>query len=224
MPFAALLIALAAAETPAPPQQAAPAIHRRGRPFLSPMGEPFRGNGPSGDGLVDWFNQADTNHDGLLTVDEMQADSARFFARLDTNGDGEIDPDELDHYETAIAPEVHGEPMSMYAAKPDGSHEVDPDIEGDGSDIPISEGLQGPQGAGSLSLLNIPEPVASADSDLSRGVTLAEFKKAAYDRFGLLDTNHSGRLTLAQLQAMRPESSFGGFGRHGGHHHGGYGG
>ena len=46
-------------------------VRRLGRPFVSPMGEPFRGDA-SGDGLVDWFNQADRNHDGLVTVDEMQ--------------------------------------------------------------------------------------------------------------------------------------------------------
>jgi Ca2+-binding EF-hand superfamily protein len=71
------------------------------------MGEPFRGTA-SGDGLTDWFNRADLNHDGFITVDEMQSDAQRFFGRLDTNHDGEIDPDEVTNYETVIAPEVHG--------------------------------------------------------------------------------------------------------------------
>jgi Ca2+-binding EF-hand superfamily protein len=178
------------------------------------MGEPFRG-ATSGDGLTDWFNQADRNHDGIVTVDEMQSDAERFFAALDTNHDGEIDPDEVTNYETVIAPEVQGEPQSMYAKKPDGSQAADPDIDGDGSDIPVS-GLQGPQGGGRFALLNIPEPVTAADTDLSRGITPAEFRKAAFDRFGLLDSNHSGRLTLAQLQAMRPAAPLGAFGHRGG--------
>jgi hypothetical protein len=184
------------------------------------MGEPFRGV-TSGDGLTDWFNQADGNHDGFVSVDEMQSDAQRFFAALDTNHDGEIDPDEVTNYETVIAPEVQGEPQSMYAKKPDGSQQVDPDIDGDGSDIAVSA-VQGPQGGGRFALLNIPEPVTAADTDLSRGITLAEFRKAAVDRFGLLDSGRSGRLTLAQLQAMRPAAPLVDFGHHdGGHKHGG---
>lgn len=224
MPLAALLLSLAAAQASAP--TSAP-VHRRGRAFLSPMGEPFRGV-TSGDGLVDWFDQADRNRDGSLTVDEMQADAERFFAALDTNHDGEIDPDEVTNYETVIAPEVQGEPPAMYAPKPDGDANaggIVPDASDDGSDIPLKGGLQGPEGAGRFALLNIPEPVTAADSDLSRGITVAEFRTAAFNRFGLLDTGRSGRLTLAQLQAMRPSAPLGGFHRHGGgHKHGGWGG
>ncbi len=83
---------------------------------------------------------------------------------------------------------------------------------------------RGPQGAGVFGLLDIPEPVAGADYDLSRSITPDEFRRAASDRFQLLDTTHSGRLTLAQLQAMRPgghSGSYSGHGGHGGHRHGG---
>ena len=74
--------------------------------FISPMGEPFRPKGRDDDSLADWFGGADRNHDGQLTVDEMQQDSERFFAALDTNHDGEIDTDEITHYEQSVAPEV----------------------------------------------------------------------------------------------------------------------
>ena len=60
------------------------------------MGEPFRPASRDGNGLAEWFAQADRNHDGQLTLDEMQADADRFFALLDVNHDGEIDPDEID--------------------------------------------------------------------------------------------------------------------------------
>jgi hypothetical protein len=224
MPLAAILLSLAAQTAVAPlPQTTVQQGHRHGRPFLSPMGEPFRGDGPSGDGLVDWFTQADTNHDGMLTASELQADAQRFFAILDTDHDGELDPDEVTHYETVIAPEVHGEPHSMYAPKPDGNANaggIVPDAGDDGSDIPLTAS-HGPEGAGQFGLLNIPEPVAGADTDLSRSITLVEFRKAAYERFGLLDTGHAGRLTVAQLQAMRPSAPLGGFGRHGGRHRNG---
>src|SRR5258708_37538204 len=83
---------------------AAPHRHA-GRPFISPMGEPFAVRGQDDDTLVDWFQQADGNHDGSLSVAEMQLDADRFFALLDTNHDGEIDPDEITNYEEVIAPQ-----------------------------------------------------------------------------------------------------------------------
>jgi hypothetical protein len=75
--------------------------------FISPMGEPFRTHAP-GDPAPDltWFEGVDTNHDGRISLAEFRADSARFFAILDVNKDGEIDPQEIDRYETEIAPEI----------------------------------------------------------------------------------------------------------------------
>src|SRR5258705_8510281 len=105
----ALILAVAAAATqppgPAPGNHApfaAPRFERR--LFMSPMGEPFFERGQGEDGLTVWFQQADSNHDGLLTADELAQDSQRFFLTLDTNHDGEIDPDEITHYETVVAP------------------------------------------------------------------------------------------------------------------------
>jgi hypothetical protein len=48
----------------------------------------------------------------------------------------------------------------------------------------------------------MPEPVAAADADFNRGISLQEFKLAALARFALLDTAHQGRLTLVELEAM----------------------
>ena len=59
------------------------------------------------------------------------------------------------------------------------------------------------QGAARYSLLNLPEPVAAADTDFNRGVSRAEFRQAALQRFNLLDKRHVGRLFLSDLQAMR---------------------
>ena len=61
--------AAAAAPRPASPS---PSPAQPGAPFISPMGEPFRAR-QGDDALADWFAQADRNHDGCLTVDEMQA-------------------------------------------------------------------------------------------------------------------------------------------------------
>ena len=58
------------------------------------------------------------------------------------------------------------------------------------------------QGAGRYGLLNMPEPVAAADTDFNRSVTRQEFRMAAVARFELLDKAQQGRVTLAQLEAM----------------------
>ena len=58
------------------------------------------------DALDRWFRQADRNQDNVLTADEMQADAARFFAKLDTDGNGDIDPEEVINYEWEVAPEI----------------------------------------------------------------------------------------------------------------------
>lgn len=58
------------------------------------------------------------------------------------------------------------------------------------------------QGAARYGLLNMPEPVAAADTDFNRAVTLEEFRAAAIARFQLLDKAQTGKLTLAQLEAM----------------------
>lgn len=169
MPLTLIFIAAMAAAQ-APQSATGP-----GRPFLSPMGEPIFGQAPSEDGLTAWFEHADTNHDGALTIDEMATDAQRFFLTLDTNHDGEIDPDETTHYEIVIAPRLR---MGNF-----------------GRDDEVASGRFG--------LLQIPEPVSSADSDFNRGVSVQEFRKAAESRFRLLDASHSGRLTLSSLEGIR---------------------
>ena len=178
-------------------------------PFISPMGEPFRAKTAADDTLADWFYQADRNRDGALTLDELQADADRFFAILDSNHDGEIDPDEIAYYEWEIAPDIQVMSRTRRApgeaaAKPQKPERERGPGRGRGEEDDAQLGLPGSlQGAARYGLLNIPEPVAAADTDFDRGVTLAEFRAAAVDRFQLLDSARTGRLGLAQLQALR---------------------
>lgn len=194
-------------------------------PFISPMGEPFRAHTATDDTLADWFYQADRNHDGFLTEDEMVADAERFFAKLDTDHDGEIGPEEIANYEYEIAPEI----QVMSKTRPVAGERIpaakkprsDDDADAEDSDDPVagahsqrrqrdragevdaSLGIGGAlQGAARYSLLNIPEPVAAADIDFNRSITPEEFRQAAIARFQLLDSTHQGKLTLAQLEAM----------------------
>ena len=200
MPLAALLLILApTAAQPAAPAAPAFTSRRGGRMFISPMGEPFRPRDREDDSLADWFNQADRNHDGQLTLAEMQQDADRFFALLDTNRDGEIDPDEISHYENVVAPEVtSGSSFGMMEGDGDrGSG-------GRGHRAGFFRGDDTHQGAGRFGLLDLPEPVVSADSNFNRGVSQAEFRQAAAQRFIALDVDHHGYLTLPGLETIRP--------------------
>ena len=172
------------------------------------MGEPFPVRAPGDDPLADWFTQADRNHDGSLTLDEMQLDADRFFAALDTNHDGEIDPDEITHYENVIAPQVRTS-FAAYSgdsgngSAPGGEHHSHHRAGGGHWSAPRG-GDNEPQGAARFDLLGLPEPVAAADTDLSRGITSDEFRKAAQLRFKALDVDRRGLLTLAVLETLRP--------------------
>jgi Ca2+-binding EF-hand superfamily protein len=165
------------------------------------MGEPFRAASRD-DGLADWFHQADRNHDGQLTLDEVQADADRFFALLDVNHDGEIDPDEIERYETVVAPEIssaaHFAMAAMDAAAPEGG--------GHGHRRGGYGGGENDQhqGAGRYGLLDLPEPVTAADKNFNRGVSREEFRQAAAQRFIALDLDHHGYLSLSSLQSIRP--------------------
>jgi hypothetical protein len=180
-------------------------------PFISPMGEPFRPPSSGEAPIARWFNQADRNRDGVLTAHEMEADADRFFARLDANRDGGIDPQEITAYEEEINPDVQ---VNSQWKRPRGDSAPKPKTEnnelafdggsarrGDRYDGYRPDGLQG---AARYGLLNIPQPVAGADADFNRLVTLAEFRQAAAYRFKLLDQRGQGRLTLAELEQRLP--------------------
>lgn len=75
---------------------------------------------------------------------------------------------------------------------------------GGGSRIP--GGGRGPAGGRTAmtplamaNLLAVPQPVKSADQDMNQFITREEQVRVAQRWFGLLDTNHDGALTLAEL-------------------------
>jgi len=179
-------------------------------PFISPMGEPFRAGVTGDDPFARWFHQADRDRDGMLTADEMHADAERFFAILDSNHDGEIDPEELDIYESEIAPEVQinsrwkRSPQEAAEAEPVKHHDRGDRKRRRVDDYVDGYQLHGLQGAARYGLLNLPEPVAGADADFNRGTSLDEFRRAATNRFQLLDSKREGRLTLQGLEMRLP--------------------
>jgi hypothetical protein len=221
--------AMAQAPTPAPAAAPAPAASAPvakpvvtplggGHIFISPMGEPFH----SEEGISaaeQWFRGADANHDDKITPKEFQDDALRFFKTLDTDHDGMIGPDEIDHYESVVAPEIRV--MSTYG---------DPslakqDDDGNVTDPPYPTRL----GAGRYGFLDAPEPVVSADLNFDRAISVAEFQTMALRRFKMLDVNGDGVLTRDELPKLDThagsDSGHGnGGGRRGGHHRGGAGG
>jgi len=216
------------APAPAPPSAIQPpqgGRGNRGALFLSPMGEPFRGQATRGAGLEAWFAQVDKDGNRSLSIQEVRDDAARFFAILDNGKDHEIDPDDIRRYENDIAPEIQmgagsgrGAESGARAEGGGGSHRGDGGGghrgrggggggghrggggESGGTEHARSVPAEGLQGAGRLGLLNIPEPVTAADADLNRGISGAEYQKAATARFVLLDTNRDGSLSLDELQ------------------------
>lgn len=186
--------ALAKADKPIPvcPEPVRPTL------FISPMGEPFRPKGDDDDPVRRWFDQADRDHDGKLGIGEMMLDADRFFARLDKDGNGELLPDEVNAYEQEDAPEIR-----LYQRR------ADPDARPAGREEERAKAsrpkrgrpgpLDGVIGAGRYSFLNIPNPVASADDDINRAVSLKEFRAAAAQRFRDLDPAQNKELPFAQL-------------------------
>jgi Ca2+-binding EF-hand superfamily protein len=199
--FAVISILASAAQAEEPPKPITVTAYRWA-PFLSPMGEPFRSRTPDDDPFARWFHQVDANQDGMLTVDEMRADAERFFAVLDGNRDGRVDSEERMKYESEIAPEVHVNSQwkrtrqQTAADRGDRRRQWDKNIDG--------YQLDGLQGAARYGLLNLPEPVAGADADFDRFISLDEFRRAASYRFQLLDSDRLGRLTLQKLAVLLP--------------------
>lgn len=191
--------------------------------FISPAGEPFRAPHGAPYPIADWFNGADTNHDGALTRDEFVADAVRFFNVVDTDHNGVIDGFEVAYYEQRIAPEIIG------GAAPGGMRRGPRGLGGGQEDGPSDDDMspshrqrqQGTnvlQGASLYGLIAEPEPVMAADGNFDRRITKDEAIKAAKTRFALLDTDKDGLLKLAELPktpaqgGMRPGAGKGGKG------------
>jgi hypothetical protein len=221
---AVLLILAGCAGGPSPEQQLRSLRPKPGggellkpvRLFISPSGEPFRGE----DGLGAWIAQADADHDGAISLAEFRADAQRAFKLLDTNGDGVIDGFELQHYEHDVAPEIailnfDAGPTAGRAPRRGGAGGGgrrggrgggSGGRAGGGTGSPASETPQdtrvpgaGLEGAARYGLINEPEPIAAADADVDGKVTLAEWMAITDRRFAKLDRQKTGKLTRESL-------------------------
>ena len=155
--------------------------------FISPMGEPFRADRDPQD---IWFDQADTNHDGALSLAEFKKDAMRWFQVLDRGHDGEIDPDDIEYYESMLVPEIRVD-------SDEGDTEVTSSSEDESTSVTVVHHNR--KGAALYSYLDYPEPVMVADTNFNRGVDPREFDHAAEVRFAILDVNHDGKIERAEL-------------------------
>jgi hypothetical protein len=125
---------------------------------------------------------------------------------LDEGHDGEIDPDDITRYENVIAPEIQsGSSFGLMAQMDEaGAAQGEGGRHHRGGGRFLRSTNDQHQGAGQFGLLDLPEPVVSADTNFNRGVSLPEFKQAAAQRFIALDIDHHGYLTIAGLDSIRP--------------------
>jgi Ca2+-binding EF-hand superfamily protein len=182
--------AAGAAAAPAPTAKAPPKL------FLSPCGEPFRQGPDDPDPLKAWFDQADTDHDGSIDRAEFRADAVRFFKKLDENGDGVIDGFEAADYESKIAPELGEWAEGRFPGEFGAGPHRRPGRSG-----AAKRGATRGAARGIAQLIDEPEPVTGADFNLDSRITLAEWIRAADQRFDILDSAKTGRLTLDALRA-----------------------
>lgn len=211
LPLFGLILLAAACAPGGPPRRFGPwpeGMGPRLSLFVSPAGEPFRATPGGAPPIAAWFAGADADGDGALRYAEFQADFRRWFAALDADHDGELAPAEVTRYETEILPEMASSRAGSGFAGRRGGGGMGGRPRGRrpgggmwGGGMNMAGGLPG--GAARFGLLAIPHPIMSADSDFNRGVSRAEFDRAAATRFNLLDEAHIGRLTLAGLVARR---------------------
>jgi hypothetical protein len=176
--------------------------------FYSPCGQPFRAKPDQPYPVVQWFKQADHNHDGKLDRTEFLADAGGFFDALDRNKDGVLDSVEVAFYERRIAPEILGFRvlMSANAVRANSGARLwlaqdvgPPPSSSDDDNPPKIKADESKQGASPFGLFFAPEPVAAADLDFSGIITKPNFLKLADLHFTQLDTAGRGYLTLDGL-------------------------
>jgi hypothetical protein len=203
--------------------------------FVSPFGEPFRSQQGEPYPVSAWFAGADADHDGKLTRAEFMADGVRWFDQLDTNKDGIIGQAEIVAYETLTSRltggmrgpgggpggGMGGPGGGGWGGPPGGGASLaDDDQEGGMGGPPGGGGRggrggsrsggegqhSGPRGGGAATsvlalagLLNVPEPVKAADVDVNQRITPDEWSRAGDRWFDLLDADRDGVLTLAEL-------------------------
>jgi hypothetical protein len=173
--------------------------------YLSLMGEPFRPNDAGVAPFDQWFKLADADGDGTISRTEFRADALAFFTSLDTTGDKVIDGDEMAEYEQLAPGKTRAAGSgtdNISSARPQAKSSA-PIEKGQvaivsSGNVPSATRIH--PGGGEIDFSEVPQPVAMADLNLDRRVTLDEFLKTASKRFTNYDVDQNGKLTRQELR------------------------
>ena len=180
-------------------------VMAKGDVYLSLMGEPYWTNEAGVQPFDQWLEMADLDKDGAVSRAEFRGDADAFFESLDKNGDKVIDGDEMAQYERLAPGKTRadgGGAVRPSSARPK-PKSSSPTRENEvaivtTANVPSATRIH--PGGGPIDYSTVPQPVAMADRNLDRRVTIAEFRKTADLRFGNYDTDKDGRLSRKELR------------------------
>ena len=194
-----LLIAASACCFVAAPASAKDAV------YMSLMGEPYWTNSVGEHPFDQWLKMADQDGDGAVSSVEFVKDADAFFDSLDLDGDKIIDGDEMAKYEQLAPGRTRAagggaQLPSSKRPKATASGDVPKGQVGivASGDAPSASRIH--PGGGRINFAEVPQPVAMADRNLDRRVTVDEFRKTAQRRFANYDVDKDGRLTRKELR------------------------
>ncbi|ESQ92949.1 hypothetical protein ABAC460_01490 [Asticcacaulis sp. AC460] len=177
--------------------------------FFSPSGQPFRAKTGEAYPKAAWFAQADRDKDGKISHEEFLVDSMAFFILLDQNRDTVVNSPENTRYETQLAPEITRVDPRIRQPKVL-ARKADPTMDIERNPMQ-NRYVKTVQGASQYSLIDEPQPIRAADSNLDFKVSDAEWVAASEQRFAILDVNGDGGIaadelmnTPAQVAAQAP--------------------
>lgn len=202
------LVLIASASCLAAESGWAKTIFSKSNVYLSLMGEPFWTNEAGERPFDQWLKLADEDGDRSISRLEFRSDAEAFFAALDSNSDKVIDADEMAQYEQlapgktrAAGGRVPG--VSSSRPTPKSSAPVDKGQVAIVSSGTVPSATRIHPGGGPIDFREVPQPVAMADLNIDRRVTLDEFTKTASRRFANYDSDQDGKLSLKELAATR---------------------
>lgn len=173
--------------------------------YMSLMGEPYWTNSAGDHPFDQWMKMADKDEDGAISAVEFRADADAFFESLDLNGDAIIDGDEMAKYEQ-LAPgrtRAAGGGAKLPSSSRPKASASEPVEEGQVALVTTGDAPSATRihpGGGRINYSEVPQPVAMADRNLDRRVTIEEFRRTATRRFSNYDVDKDGRLTRKELR------------------------